>query len=402
MRKKHEIIVILFSCGLQVLAVFQLRGSPELTALPPEWFPQFLFLTYVSILLTLGFFLLHNDRQKITLIFLNTIVLILKSYPTGQLLTMDIVLLTSILLPALLFLVQSRGIFISLIILGSFMAFQGGDQVWETEKAALSHLNFFFLLTFGLSLIILLQIIRYQSEKNKNLIKRNVQLSSAIEELTRANISFQEYAAGISEQSKMLERKRIAHDIHDSIGYNMMNIKMMMDACLTMTRDDWDELIETLMHTRAQALTGLQDARGSLRSLAEIEMNSDFGLRALKKLTIAFSNSTGVEVALNYGSIPWRFDPEIDYILYHMVQEGMTNSLCHGSADKISITIGMDPNRVNISIGDNGSGASEIEKGLGITGMIERIERKGGSFLARNTSTGFEISASIPLSGTGS
>jgi len=400
MKKSHEIVIILISCALQVFAVFQLQQSSELAGMPPEWFPQFLFLTLLSVLLTSGFLFLRHDRQKITLVFLNTIILILKSYPTGELLTMDIVLITSMFLPVLLFLERPGGLLISIIILSVFMAFQGSDQVWDTEKAALSPLNFFFLLTFGLSLILLLHIISNQSDNNKNLVKRNAQLRSAIEELARANISFQEYAAGISEQSKMLERKRIAHDIHDSIGYNMMNIKMMMDACLTMTRDDWDELIETLQHTRAQALTGLQDARGSLRSLAEIEKNSDFGLRALKKLTIAFSNSTGVEVALNYGSIPWSFDPEIDYILYHMVQEGMTNSLCHGNADKISITIGMNPNRVNISIEDNGSGASEIEKGLGITGMIERIERKGGKFLARNTSTGFEISADIPLPGT--
>ncbi len=400
MRKIHEILVILFSCGLQVLAVFLLRGSSEFAGLPTEWFPQFLFLTGLSILLTLGFFIFHHDRQKTTLIFLHTIILILKSYPTGQLLSMDIVLLTSLILPVLLFLERPQGFVISIIILSTFMAFQGKDQIWETEKTALSFMNFFFLLTFGLGLITILQIVKNQSEKNNKLTNKNVQLSSAIEELARANISFQEYAAGISEQSKMLERKRIAHDIHDSIGYNMMNIKMMMDACLTMTRDDWDELIETLQHTRTQALTGLQDARGSLRSLAEIEKNSDFGLRALKKLTIAFSNSTGVEVALNYGSIPWSFDPETDYILYHMVQEGMTNSLCHGSADKISITIGIYQDRVNISIEDNGTGASEIEKGLGITGMIERIEQKGGSFSAGNTSTGFEISAGIPLLGT--
>ncbi len=184
MRKIHEIPVVLFSCGLQVLAVFLLRVSPELEGLPSEWFPQFIFLTGLSILLTFGFFLFHHDRQKSTLIFLNTIIMILKSYPTGQLLSMDIVLLTALFLPVLLFLERPRGIIISIVILSTFMAFQGENQVWETEKNALSPMN----------------------------------------------ISFQEYAAGISEQSKMLERKRIAHDIHDSIGYNMMNIKMVRAA----------------------------------------------------------------------------------------------------------------------------------------------------------------------------
>jgi signal transduction histidine kinase len=336
------------------------------------------------------------------LILLNSIILILKSFPTGGYLPLDISLITSILIPSILFLKWPAGLLIATPIFGIFMAFQGEAQVWETKKAALNSLDFMSLFSFGMIMIVLLQVIRIQSEKNSRLAGRNIQMSSAVEELSRANISFQEYAAGISEQAKMLERKRIAQDIHDTIGYNMMNIKMMMDACLTMSQDEWDELTETLQQTRIQALEGLQDARKSLRSLSEIEKKSELGIIAIKKLIRAFSTSTGVEVELKYGDIPWKFDSETDYILYHMVQEGMTNSLRHGNANNICIMIGLNIDIVKISIEDDGSGASEIKKGLGITGMIERIEKKGGEFSARNISGGFEISACIPYLKQGS
>jgi signal transduction histidine kinase len=401
MRKLNKLLVILLSCALQILSVFQLSGSPDNITLPAIWQNQFLFLTVVSMLITLGHVILHNERQHIALIFFNVLILILKSFPTGRYLPLDISLLLSVLLPSVLFLRWSVGLSVSTVILGVYMTFQGKAQVWDTEKLALNRLDFVSLLSFGIMLIGLLELIRFQSEKNLKLHTHNDQLRSAVEELASANISFQEYAAGISEQSKMLERKRIAQDIHDSIGYNMMNIKMMMDACLTMSKDEWDELTETLQLTRKQALNGLKDARQSLQSLSEIEKKSVFGLIAIKKLTIAFSTSTGVKVELNYGDIPGSFEPETDYILYHMVQEGMTNSLRHGSAKKICIMIGLNRDEVRISIEDDGSGSSEIKRGLGLTGMIERIEKRGGEFKARNTSGGFEISASIPYSKPG-
>lgn len=390
--------MILLSCGFQLLAVFQLSGSPYMAGLPPEWLSQFSFLTAVSILITLGHAAVRNERQHVALLFLNSVVLILKSFPTGNDLPLDISLTTSLFLPAVLFLKWPVGLPVSTVILVVFMAFQGRAPVWEAEKAALSPVGYISLFFFGIVLIGFLLVIRIQGERNGSLTERNVQLKSTVEVLSIANISFQEYAAGISEQAKMLERKRIAQDIHDTIGYNMMNIKMMMDACLTMSRDEWDELTETLQQTREQALSGLQDARKSLRSLSEIENKSELGLRAIKKLIGVFSSSTGVNVELQYGDIPPNFGQEIDYILYHIVQEGMTNSLCHGGAGNIYILLALVRDTVQISIEDDGSGASEIKKGLGITGMMERIEKKGGEFSARNIPAGFKISASIPYS----
>ncbi len=393
--------MVLLSCGFQLLAVFQLSGSSDMTGLPPEWLWQFVFLTTVSILIVLGHLLVYNERQHAALIFLNTIILILKSFPTGYDVILDMFLITSIFLPSVLFLKWPIGLMVSTLILGVFMAFQHEAQVWGTKKAAPDLTGYITILSFGMFLIGMLQAVRFKGEKNRSLSTRNDQLKSTVEELARANISFQKYAAGISEQAKMFERKRIAHDIHDTIGYNMMNIKMMMDACLTMSKDEWDELTETLQQTRKQALNGLQDARNSLRSLSEIETKSELGLRAIIKLVRVFSTSTGVNVKLRYGNIPSTFGLGIDYILYHIIQEGLTNSLCHGGAANIYVMIGLVMNEVKISIEDDGSGASEIKKGLGITGMITRIENKGGEFTAKNIPGGFKISASIPYLANG-
>jgi signal transduction histidine kinase len=53
-----------------------------------------------------------------------------------------------------------------------------------------------------------------------------------------------------------------------------------------------------------------------------------------------------------------------------------------------------------VCVSDNGIGCKKIMKGIGISGMEERITNLGGSILIPNKVNGFEILASIPWKGT--
>ena len=52
---------------------------------------------------------------------------------------------------------------------------------------------------------------------------------------------------------------------------------------------------------------------------------------------------------------------------------------------------------LKVSLQDNGTGADSLEKGIGITGMQERLSELGGSLNFQNISDGFEVSMRVPL-----
>jgi len=62
-----------------------------------------------------------------------------------------------------------------------------------------------------------------------------------------------------------------------------------------------------------------------------------------------------------------------------VVQEGMTNAVRHGKADRIEIRIARAGNQVFVRIRDNGAGCAELEEGFGLRHMRERLEMLGGT-----------------------
>ena len=127
-----------------------------------------------------------------------------------------------------------------------------------------------------------------------------------------------------------------------------------------------------------------------------IESKRATGISAIQKLVNTFENATGVKVQVEFSNMPWSTGIETDYILYHMVQEGMTNALRHGKATLIRILFWKEDSGIRISIQDNGEGSTEIKKGIGLIGMSERIEQRGGILNAYNIDGGFELSAWVP------
>jgi signal transduction histidine kinase len=123
------------------------------------------------------------------------------------------------------------------------------------------------------------------------------------------------------------------------------------------------------------------------------------GLPAIQKLISVFEQATGVTVICEYGNIPFYFSEEIDISLYRMVQEGLTNAFRHGNATMILIHFWMTKEKtLTLRIRDNGKGVDEeIEEGIGLAGMRERLGKIQATLEARNVINGFELVANIPL-----
>ena len=225
--------------------------------------------------------------------------------------------------------------------------------------------------------------------------KRVVNLQGAFEQLTDSNLGLQIYATNAENESATKERTRITRELHDSVGYALTNIDMMMKAARVLMHRDPQKLETILFQAQEMANHALADARSILYKLRRVDDQSYQGLWAISRLVKAYRLATGVDVEVHYGNVEWSLGHDIDAAIYRLVQEGLTNAYRHGGAEKVRITMWMTNDEMIAQIWDNGRGASVVHEGIGLAGMRERFVELGGRIEANNTADGFEVTGRI-------
>ncbi len=223
-------------------------------------------------------------------------------------------------------------------------------------------------------------------------------LGLAVQNLTNANKSFQDYAETIGSLSTEQERNRITRELHDLTGYALTNIIMLMNAGRVFLQENPEKLMEILDNSKQQADSALTETRRILYQLRSIKTPGLTGLHVINQLVRTFSDATNVQVSVNYGNFPMSYGEQIDGVIYRIIQEGLTNALKHGKARKITIILWQTETDIIVSVGDNGAGAGQVNnEGIGLRGIRERLSSFGGSLDAHSAVYGFELVARIPM-----
>lgn len=219
-----------------------------------------------------------------------------------------------------------------------------------------------------------------------------------IDTLSELNSKLQGYARTIDEESAERERNRISREIHDISGYIFTNLIALMDAAGSMPSDDHAAQAEMLITARRQAQEGLKETRSALRRLRSEDSRLVDSAQAIHKIVAIFRQVAGIEVDLNLGNLPRRLHGDLSLSLYRTVQEALTNAVRHGKATRVGVNFWVEEGMVALSITDNGSGAFEVIKGIGLAGMEERVGALGGSVgIGRSAAGGFSLAVRVPL-----
>ncbi|MDT8303435.1 MAG: sensor histidine kinase, partial [Sedimentisphaerales bacterium] len=221
-------------------------------------------------------------------------------------------------------------------------------------------------------------------------------LQKSVSSLVEANVAGQRYAATIEDESVEAERNRITREIHDSLGYTLTNIVMLMEAAKDLAETDRERLDEFLDFARGQALDGLAETRRTLReyrAIAQPELNI---ITAVNRLVRMVNATTSVAVKVDYSNILWTFGNTIDEVLYRVVQEGLTNAIRHGNATRVDVLFWCDAQRIHLTVRDNGRGGANIIDGIGLSGMRERLRGLGGELTTNSSPKGFRLAVEIP------
>ena len=216
--------------------------------------------------------------------------------------------------------------------------------------------------------------------------------------LIDTNIMLQERVVYQARQILTIERSRISRELHDTIGYTLMNILAMQKAAEALLEKDPERAREFIVKTMQQSERGLSETRaaiGSIRSHVEHEVTIT---EAVTELSRAFKN-THIHISTDLINSAPSYGRRVDKALSRFVQEAITNAIKHGNADEIIITFWRASEGVTVTVQDNGSGIQtkgKLIEGIGLRGMRERLGELGGWIQMGNDFGGFKIIAFVP------
>ncbi len=366
----------------------------------PSFFRQGLIL-YTILMLCQGLLaIFRGSRERFVTILLFFCAAFVLGYPMGEDILCELSLYAAGLFNLGLYFPGRVGVGLGMGVILVSLYLQQDARVWGTLIPSPPKSSVFFLVVWELMVLLLSQGLSRLQQEVKSGKDRLDQLTSMVRNLTKANVSFQEYADTIVETSLQQERKRISRELHDTVGYSLTNIRMLMEEAIGQYDGSSEDFIQLLVDTRNQAMTAMEEARSAFKALRSMETDrTSVDLRSILRLAKAFSDATHLQVSVDFSNARSSYGNSIDHFLYRFVQEGMTNALRHGRATRLEIYLHEEGDRLQVSMIDNGVGGKVIQEGLGLGGMKERIHELGGELSVGNGNHGFSLYVTLPLRG---
>jgi len=223
----------------------------------------------------------------------------------------------------------------------------------------------------------------------------------SLENLTSANQSFVEHLEDVEIDSAERERMRITRELHDSIGYSMTNIVMMMNAARYLVESNPEKLVEYCQNTKSLAAHTLRDTREILYKLRGVEKHRMNNARIFfVRLCGDFTRATGVATECHPGNLPGTMGDLVFSILFRALQVGLINALRHSQAGRIRVSFWKSATELRMtiwnSVADLSAHTETFQEGIGFRGMRERLASVNGRLDYGRVIDGFELTLTIP------
>jgi signal transduction histidine kinase len=237
-----------------------------------------------------------------------------------------------------------------------------------------------------------------------------------IPELLRAKVKVFAELHRKSQQLEMLnarmtvlqdeERRRIARELHDSVGQLLAAISMNSGVVY----GESHKLSPKAAKCVAENALMVEEINKQIRTISYLlhpPLLDETGLpSALRWYVDGFSERGKIEVKLNIPSDFQRLPEEMELSIFRMVQECLTNIHRHAASPTAAIRITQDNGYLTVEIEDAGKGIpvekqlaleSSVQTGVGFRGMRERLRRLGGTLEIQSNGHGTLVTAILPV-----
>lgn len=189
------------------------------------------------------------------------------------------------------------------------------------------------------------------------------------------------------------ERKRIAAELHDSLGQRLVVINnlalfSLKNGASRAVEGEWGQ---TAREISDEALLALDETRSISYNLRPFQLDRLGLRRAIAALARNVEKASGVRISTEIDDIDEVFPEELRINLYRILQEGLQNIVKHSHASEASVRVEHADRKVLLTIQDNGRGfmpgnavAEPGQGGFGLTGMTERAVLLGGTLKVRS------------------
>lgn len=258
-----------------------------------------------------------------------------------------------------------------------------------------------FLLLFGKNFLYSLNIVVFMISLLFYILSAITERHRIEEELRmafQANRELNSYLALSEKIAEDRERKRIAREIHDTLGHALTGISAGIDAVKVLVDIDTNRAKEQLNNVSVVVRDGIRDVRGSLNKMRPGALENNTLKEALIKIIREYEAISNLEIHLLYKWDNIDLDIAKEDIVFRVIQESITNSVRHGHAKTIWIELLEEEEAYVMTIQDDGVGFDELHYGYGLKQMQERLMIIGGSVRFENRD-GFYTHIKIPKIG---
>ena len=200
------------------------------------------------------------------------------------------------------------------------------------------------------------------------------------------------------------ERRRIAREIHDSLGQYLVGLKITVE----MLGDPATQNKESLVAECSKILEACIAETRTLSHLLHPPLLDEAGLASAATWFVnGFSQRSKIPVTLNLPPDLPRLPDDVEITLFRVLQECLTNLHRHSRSESGEIVLELDAEHVHLEVKDHGSGMpAEVlrqiqrgapQTGVGLAGMRERVHQLGGQFEVESSAQGTTVRVAIPL-----
>lgn len=199
------------------------------------------------------------------------------------------------------------------------------------------------------------------------------------------------------------ERRRIARELHDSLGQYLTAAKINLDVVSRAGKDP--------KHYISEAQQLIDRAIADMRTLSHLlhpPLLDEAGfLSAAKWYVEGFGKRSGIVASLEIPEKLDRLPSEIETALFRVLQEALTNVHRHSGSRAVEILLQIQDGKASLTVKDYGKGIPKdmldrfvkvgTNVGVGLAGMRERVKELGGTLNIESDKKGTILRVSVPL-----
>ncbi len=200
------------------------------------------------------------------------------------------------------------------------------------------------------------------------------------------------------------ERRRIARELHDSVGQLLAAISMNISTVKTEVHKLSPEVAQLIFENEGM-INQIGEEIRTISHLLHPPLLDEVGLpSALRWYTDGFSQRSKIQTSLEVPDNIDRLPQEMEIAIFRAVQECLTNVHRHSGSTSCSVRIVQEADRLRVEVADQGCGipADRLATlassgGVGFRGMRERLRRLGGSLEITSDKIGTKVIATLPI-----